>query len=190
MRFQVCLEFVSGIECRDDEALDAEGNDEEVSRWEQEQIRKGISIPQVSIQHISSLAEKPCSLFRGTVLNRTVTTSIGSNKSARRCQHVLSSYLRCPAVRRQLRHAVRIRSDGTGRYKICKIRNYGALPSPEQQPRSHYYRSGKETPHGQVGSKRSLVPSTDLTVPKKSVQISSLGWFFCWSHHLLHLLLR
>ncbi|XP_062869629.1 PAX3- and PAX7-binding protein 1 [Trichomycterus rosablanca] len=36
-----------GIECRDDEALDAEGNDEEVSRWEQEQIRKGISIPQV-----------------------------------------------------------------------------------------------------------------------------------------------
>nr|XP_057943383.1 PAX3- and PAX7-binding protein 1 [Doryrhamphus excisus] len=35
-----------GIEGSDDEALDA-GADEEVSRWEQEQIRKGISIPQV-----------------------------------------------------------------------------------------------------------------------------------------------
>uniref|UniRef100_A0A673KI06 GCF C-terminal domain-containing protein n=1 Tax=Sinocyclocheilus rhinocerous TaxID=307959 RepID=A0A673KI06_9TELE len=34
-----------GIECSDDEALD-DGQDEEVSRWEQEQIRKGISIPQ------------------------------------------------------------------------------------------------------------------------------------------------
>ncbi|KAF6719967.1 PAX3- and PAX7-binding protein 1 [Oryzias melastigma] len=36
-----------GIEGSDDEALDAAGHDEEVSRWEQEQIRKGISIPQV-----------------------------------------------------------------------------------------------------------------------------------------------
>ncbi|KAM9331598.1 PAX3- and PAX7-binding protein 1 [Pholidichthys leucotaenia] len=35
-----------GIEGSDDEALNA-GQDEEVSRWEQEQIRKGISIPQV-----------------------------------------------------------------------------------------------------------------------------------------------
>ncbi|XP_051539567.1 PAX3- and PAX7-binding protein 1-like isoform X1 [Myxocyprinus asiaticus] len=35
-----------GIEGSDDEALD-NGQDEEVSRWEQEQIRKGISIPQV-----------------------------------------------------------------------------------------------------------------------------------------------
>ncbi|KAM4620751.1 PAX3- and PAX7-binding protein 1 [Polymixia lowei] len=35
-----------GIEGSDDEGLDA-GHDEEVSRWEQEQIRKGISIPQV-----------------------------------------------------------------------------------------------------------------------------------------------
>lgn len=35
-----------GIEGSDDEALD-EGQDEEVRRWEQEQIRKGISIPQV-----------------------------------------------------------------------------------------------------------------------------------------------
>ncbi|XP_040006797.1 PAX3- and PAX7-binding protein 1 isoform X2 [Xiphias gladius] len=35
-----------GIGGSDDEALDA-GQDEEVSRWEQEQIRKGISIPQV-----------------------------------------------------------------------------------------------------------------------------------------------
>ncbi|CAB1333317.1 unnamed protein product [Coregonus sp. 'balchen'] len=31
----------------DDEALDTGGQDEEVSRWEQEQIRKGTSIPQV-----------------------------------------------------------------------------------------------------------------------------------------------
>lgn len=38
----------AGIECSDDEALNTEGHDEEVSRWEQEQIRKGISIPQVS----------------------------------------------------------------------------------------------------------------------------------------------
>ncbi|XP_030648406.1 PAX3- and PAX7-binding protein 1 isoform X2 [Chanos chanos] len=36
-----------GIEGSDDEALDTDGQDEEVSRWEQEQIRKGISIPQV-----------------------------------------------------------------------------------------------------------------------------------------------
>ncbi|XP_062392561.1 PAX3- and PAX7-binding protein 1 [Sardina pilchardus] len=36
-----------GIEGSDDEALDTTGNDEEVNRWEQEQIRKGISIPQV-----------------------------------------------------------------------------------------------------------------------------------------------
>ncbi|XP_041863913.1 PAX3- and PAX7-binding protein 1 isoform X2 [Melanotaenia boesemani] len=35
-----------GIEGSDDEAMDA-GQDEEVTRWEQEQIRKGISIPQV-----------------------------------------------------------------------------------------------------------------------------------------------
>ncbi|XP_061558474.1 PAX3- and PAX7-binding protein 1 [Phycodurus eques] len=35
-----------GIEGSDDEALDT-GHDEELSRWEQEQIRKGISIPQV-----------------------------------------------------------------------------------------------------------------------------------------------
>lgn len=37
----------AGIEGSDDEALDT-GQDEEVSRWEQEQIRKGISIPQVN----------------------------------------------------------------------------------------------------------------------------------------------
>ncbi|KAL0994931.1 hypothetical protein UPYG_G00129560 [Umbra pygmaea] len=36
-----------GIEGSDDEALDTAGHDEEVSRWEQEQIRKGINIPQV-----------------------------------------------------------------------------------------------------------------------------------------------
>lgn len=42
----MCVCCGSGIECSDDEALD-NGQDEEVSRWEQEQIRKGISIPQV-----------------------------------------------------------------------------------------------------------------------------------------------
>ncbi|XP_066555966.1 PAX3- and PAX7-binding protein 1 [Amia ocellicauda] len=36
-----------GIEGSDDDALDTGGQDEELSRWEQEQIRKGISIPQV-----------------------------------------------------------------------------------------------------------------------------------------------
>lgn len=38
----------TGIEGSDDEALDT-GQDEELSRWEQEQIRKGISIPQVGM---------------------------------------------------------------------------------------------------------------------------------------------
>ncbi|XP_053561943.1 PAX3- and PAX7-binding protein 1 [Bombina bombina] len=36
-----------GIENSDDEALGTGEQDEEISRWEQEQIRKGISIPQV-----------------------------------------------------------------------------------------------------------------------------------------------
>ncbi|XP_073473235.1 PAX3- and PAX7-binding protein 1 [Aquarana catesbeiana] len=36
-----------GIEGSDDEALTTGEQDEEISRWEQEQIRKGISIPQV-----------------------------------------------------------------------------------------------------------------------------------------------
>lgn len=38
----------TGIEGSDDEALDTSQQDEEVNRWEQEQIRKGISIPQVN----------------------------------------------------------------------------------------------------------------------------------------------
>lgn len=49
---QRCVRDDAGIECSDDEALNTEGHDEEVSRWEQEQIRKGISIPQVSSLHI------------------------------------------------------------------------------------------------------------------------------------------
>ncbi|XP_039600861.1 PAX3- and PAX7-binding protein 1 [Polypterus senegalus] len=40
-----------GIEGSDDEALDAGIQDEELNRWEQEQIRKGISIPQVQTNH-------------------------------------------------------------------------------------------------------------------------------------------
>lgn len=46
----------SGIECSDDEALD-DGQDEELNRWEQEQIRKGISIPQVSQSIITRIYE-------------------------------------------------------------------------------------------------------------------------------------
>uniref|UniRef100_A0A8C1BWT0 PAX3 and PAX7 binding protein 1 n=1 Tax=Cyprinus carpio carpio TaxID=630221 RepID=A0A8C1BWT0_CYPCA len=50
-----------GIECSDDEALD-NGQDEEVSRWEQEQIRKGISIPQVQ----STQSEDPTMYYQGS----------------------------------------------------------------------------------------------------------------------------
>uniref|UniRef100_A0A8C2PTH2 PAX3 and PAX7 binding protein 1 n=1 Tax=Cyprinus carpio TaxID=7962 RepID=A0A8C2PTH2_CYPCA len=50
-----------GIECSDDEALD-NGQDEEVSRWEQEQIRKGISIPQVQ----STQSEDPSMYYQGS----------------------------------------------------------------------------------------------------------------------------
>lgn len=45
---QLCFS-VAGIEGSDDEALATGEQDEEISRWEQEQIRKGISIPQVGI---------------------------------------------------------------------------------------------------------------------------------------------
>uniref|UniRef100_A0A672K332 PAX3- and PAX7-binding protein 1-like n=2 Tax=Sinocyclocheilus grahami TaxID=75366 RepID=A0A672K332_SINGR len=50
-----------GIECSDDEALD-DGQDEEVSRWEQEQIRKGISIPQVQ----TTQSEDPTMYYQGS----------------------------------------------------------------------------------------------------------------------------
>ncbi len=50
----MCVCCGSGIECSDDEALN-DGQDEEVSRWEQEQIRKGISIPQVIWHNISHI---------------------------------------------------------------------------------------------------------------------------------------
>ncbi|XP_059401566.1 PAX3- and PAX7-binding protein 1-like [Carassius carassius] len=50
-----------GIECSDDEALD-NGQDEEVSRWEQEQIRKGISIPQVQ----TTQSEDPTMYYQGS----------------------------------------------------------------------------------------------------------------------------
>lgn len=39
--------MASGIEGSDDDALVTGEQDEELSRWEQEQIRKGINIPQV-----------------------------------------------------------------------------------------------------------------------------------------------
>ncbi|XP_061155367.1 PAX3- and PAX7-binding protein 1 [Syngnathus typhle] len=50
-----------GIEGSDDETLDT-GQDEEVSRWEQEQIRKGISIPQVQ----SSQPEDPTAYYHNS----------------------------------------------------------------------------------------------------------------------------
>ncbi|KAG8136565.1 hypothetical protein E2320_005134 [Naja naja] len=46
-----------GIEGSDDEALIAGEQDEELSRWEQEQIRKGINIPQALIVQASQPAE-------------------------------------------------------------------------------------------------------------------------------------
>lgn len=39
--------MTAGIEGSDDDALVTGEQDEELSRWEQEQIRKGINIPQV-----------------------------------------------------------------------------------------------------------------------------------------------
>lgn len=45
----IVLSLCSGIEGSDDEALIAGEQDEELSRWEQEQIRKGINIPQACI---------------------------------------------------------------------------------------------------------------------------------------------
>lgn len=41
------LVTIAGIEGSDDDALVTGEQDEELSRWEQEQIRKGINIPQV-----------------------------------------------------------------------------------------------------------------------------------------------
>lgn len=43
----ISLVTIAGIEGSDDDALVTGEQDEELSRWEQEQIRKGINIPQV-----------------------------------------------------------------------------------------------------------------------------------------------
>ncbi|GCB70578.1 PAX3- and PAX7-binding protein 1 isoform X2 [Scyliorhinus torazame] len=45
-----------GIEGSDDEALDTTEQDEELKMWEQEQIRKGISVPQVQCSHPTDAA--------------------------------------------------------------------------------------------------------------------------------------
>uniref|UniRef100_UPI00398ED117 PAX3- and PAX7-binding protein 1 isoform X2 n=1 Tax=Pristiophorus japonicus TaxID=55135 RepID=UPI00398ED117 len=45
-----------GIEGSDDEALDTTDQDEELKMWEQEQIRKGISVPQVQSSHLTDSA--------------------------------------------------------------------------------------------------------------------------------------
>ena len=42
-----------GIEGSDDDALVTGEQDEELSRWEQEQIRKGINIPQVRTKELN-----------------------------------------------------------------------------------------------------------------------------------------
>lgn len=42
-----------GIEGSDDDALVTGEQDEELSRWEQEQIRKGINIPQVRTEELN-----------------------------------------------------------------------------------------------------------------------------------------
>ena len=47
-----------GIEGSDDDALVTGEQDEELSRWEQEQIRKGINIPQVRAKQLSFKPEK------------------------------------------------------------------------------------------------------------------------------------
>lgn len=44
--------MAAGIEGSDDDALVTGEQDEELSRWEQEQIRKGINIPQVSTEEL------------------------------------------------------------------------------------------------------------------------------------------
>ncbi|XP_067849290.1 PAX3- and PAX7-binding protein 1 [Heptranchias perlo] len=45
-----------GIEGSDDDALDTTDQDEELKMWEQEQIRKGISVPQVQSSHLTDPA--------------------------------------------------------------------------------------------------------------------------------------
>lgn len=45
--------MATGIEGSDDDALVTGEQDEELSRWEQEQIRKGINIPQVRTKRLN-----------------------------------------------------------------------------------------------------------------------------------------
>lgn len=47
------LLVAAGIEGSDDDALVTGEQDEELSRWEQEQIRKGINIPQVRTSKVT-----------------------------------------------------------------------------------------------------------------------------------------
>lgn len=46
--------MATGIEGSDDDALVTGEQDEELSRWEQEQIRKGINIPQVRTKELNT----------------------------------------------------------------------------------------------------------------------------------------
>ncbi|CAJ0924199.1 unnamed protein product [Ranitomeya imitator] len=64
-----------GIEGSDDEALATGEQDEEILRWEQEQIRKGISIPQAwNIISLSSSRQQSCSSSFSTLLCRCGVT--------------------------------------------------------------------------------------------------------------------
>lgn len=58
--------MAAGIEGSDDDALVTGEQDEELSRWEQEQIRKGINIPQVRTKRLNfknSTEETFCACF-------------------------------------------------------------------------------------------------------------------------------
>lgn len=77
----------TGIEGSDDEALDT-GQDEEVSRWEQEQIRKGISIPQVS--YTKSL--NCCRVFSCSSNELLVDSSSAISRSSKK-HYVFSLFL-------------------------------------------------------------------------------------------------
>lgn len=92
-----------GIEGSDDEALDA-GQDEEVSRWEQEQIRKGISIPQVNLMK-QSLCDHGLVKFEYPLIILPIS---GSNGPTRGQYSVLPEWLREPALQCFLHHALHI----------------------------------------------------------------------------------
>lgn len=83
---------------------------------------------------------------------------LGPNQSAGGCEHVLPNWLREPAVCSIIQRTVRVPSARSRECQTCESGEHGALPNSQQQPYSHHYSSGKETPHGQVGSERLALP--------------------------------